>query len=114
MEYKVLDFLIKEAEELVSSHRDELNEIKLRSLESWASAEALRETTSFAQRVESRENSKLDPVLAKQLDQISNYKAYLTNSLNDLERLLAEKRVAAKKKQVHRVVVYSQVIHKGL
>ena len=85
---------------MVSSHRDELNEIKLRSLESWAAAEALRTTGSFAQRVESRENSKLDPVLAKQLDQISNYKAYLTNSLNDLERLLAEKRVAAKKKQV--------------
>ena len=49
--------------------------------------------------MERQRDSKLDPVLSRQLETIHQYKSYLTSSLSDLERILGEKRKSAKKKQ---------------
>ena len=79
----------------------------MRSLESWAQVEELNQhaNSSFAERMERQRDSKLDPVLSRQLETIHQYKSYLTSSLSDLEQILGEKRKSAKKKQAKGVEI---------
>jgi hypothetical protein len=81
---------------MLTSHVDELNEVKLRSLESWAAVEEMKvrndRKRDFVARSLTTSSAPLCPILSKQLSQIHTVKAYLSSSLADLELLLSKRR----------------------
>ena len=96
----------------LEEHIEELNEVKLRSLESFASVEELKSRSernrTFSERSKDL-TAPLCPVLSRQLSQINSYKAYLNSSLANLEILLTKKRREATRQQTGIKTIYQMV-----
>ena len=96
----------------LEEHIEELNEVKLRSLESFASVEELKSRSernrTFSERSKDL-TAPLCPVLSRQLSQINSYKAYLNSSLANLEILLTKKRKEATRQQTGIKTIYQMV-----
>merc|ERR1712131_150167 len=96
----------------LEEHIEELNEVKLRSLESFASVEELKSRSernrTFSERPKDI-TAPLCPVLSRQLSQINSYKAYLNSSLANLEILLTKKRKEATRQQTGIKTIYQMV-----
>ena len=85
-----MKFFFKNTEET----KEEIHNLKLRNLESYASVEAANEMNvkkSFSDRSSARITAPLCPTLSKQLASIRSYKQYVTDSIHDLDLIIQQK-----------------------
>ena len=90
----ILDVIIIKKFQNCAETKEEVHNVKVRSMESFASHEAAQELATkktFRERNAVKITAPLCPNLSKQLQSIRSYKQYITDSLYDLNLLIQQK-----------------------